>query len=135
MKTLKIITLFLVLLSSSLSFAEYPTDERSIFEMFEQRWKKIKRTLFYPYSEDLVFVNDVLCHVGSYPHVIIYTVLEGAEFGKQTLTDPDSGEVVDGKHDFDLEDSPDGKVLHHHYDNAEVITGSKQVIRYYQGYY
>lgn len=111
------------------ALSEYVTEQESVLDMFSQRVKK-KRTLLYPYSENLVFVNGVLCHVGNYPRSIIYTVLEGPQYGLQTVSDY-YGELLYVNYDFDIEYTPYGMILHHDYDDSEVITGSTQVIKFY----
>lgn len=88
------------------------------------------QTILYPYSEGLAYVNGVLCHVGNYPQSIIYTVLEGPHYGLQTITDY-NGSALYINYDYFLEYTLYGVVLHHHYSDSEVITGSNQMIIFY----
>lgn len=86
--------------------------------------------LLYPYSEGLAFVNGILCHQGHYPRSIVYTVLEGPQYGLQTVLNH-YGEVLYVNYEYWLEYTPYGVILHHDYSDSEIITGSTQVISFY----
>lgn len=84
----------------------------------------------YPFAEGMGYVNGVLCHIGNYPRSTIYTVMEGPQYGLQTVVTPD-GYVMYVNYDYALEYTPQGVILHHNYSDSEVITGSTQVISFY----
>lgn len=94
----------------------------------------IKTSIFspdvYPYAEEWAYVNGVFCHIGYYSHSIIYTVMEGFNYGLQTIT-AYHGAIIDVNYDYVMEYTPLGIILHHFYLDSEVITGSNQVIVFY----
>ncbi len=110
------------------SLAECVTDSESLLDLLTDRVKR--KPMLYPYSEGLAYVNGILCHVGDYPRSIIYTVLEGPQYGLQTVMSY-SGYVMYVNYDFDLEYTPFGIIFHHYYSDSEIITGSTQVISFY----
>lgn len=110
------------------SLAECVKESESLLDLLTDRVKR--KPLLYPYSEGLAYVNGVLCHVGDYPRSIIYTVLEGPQYGLQTVTSY-AGYVMYVNYDYELEYTPYGVILHHYYSDSKIITGSTQVISFY----
>ena len=80
-----------------------------------------------PYSEGLAYVNGQLCHVGNYSQSIIYTVLEGPNYGTQTTT-AYNGVVLYVNYDYKIKYTASGVILQHRYSDSKVITGANQVI-------
>ena len=111
------------------ALAEHVTEKESVFDSLEGRIKK-RKPMLYPYSEGLAYVNGFLSHIGNYPYSIIYTVLEGPQYGLQTVTDY-NGFLLYVNYDYSLEYTPHGMIFHHYYDDSETITGSTQVISFY----
>lgn len=86
--------------------------------------------IFQPFMQGLAYVNGVLCYVAHYPQSVIYTVLEGPQYGLQTVLSP-QGFLLYLNYDYVLEYTPMGLVLHHYYSDSEVVTGSDQIIVFY----
>lgn len=110
------------------SLAEHVNKEGSILDNFSDRiWP---RPMLYPQAEGLAYLNGYLSHVGNYPRSIVYTVLEGPQYGLQIVMTYD-GIILYVNYDFDLERAPGGVIFHHYYEDSTIITGSTQVISFY----
>jgi hypothetical protein len=113
------------------SLADYVKDNETSLDSFLDAIKIHETQLIlHPYAEGLAYVNGVLCHVGNYPQSIIYTVLEGPQYGLQTTT-AYNGIVLYINYDYQIEYTPYGVILHHYYSDSKVVTGSNQVIIFY----
>ena len=110
------------------SLAEVVKDEESLLDSLEERIHY--NSMLYPYSEQLAFVNGFLCHIGYYPRSIVYTMLDGPQYGIQTVTKR-NGKVLYVNYDYSVEFTPYGTILYHYYDDSKIITGSTQVISFY----
>lgn len=111
------------------SLADYVKDAETPLDSFLER---IKRKLhLQPNDEYVAFVNGQLCHIGYYPRSIIYTVLQGPYYGLQTTTTC-TGVVLYVNYDYDIEYTSYGVILHHYYDDSEVVTGANQLITFYK---
>ena len=110
------------------SLAECVAEGDSLLDLFSERIKR--RPKLYPYSEGLAYVNGVLCHEGYYSRSIVYTVLDGPQYGLQTVLDY-SGAVLYVNYDYYPEYTYHGVIFHHDYSDSEIITGSTQVIKFY----
>lgn len=110
------------------ALANYVTSEKTILDDVTKRihWDP----LLYPHSEGLAYLNGFLCHVGHYPRSVVYTVLEGPQYGLQTVVDY-YGNVLYVNYDYSIEYAYYGVILHHYYSDSEIITGSTQVISFY----
>lgn len=110
------------------SLKEFVEEEETLLDCLTERVsRKLK---LYPYTEGLAYFNGFLCHVGNYPRSIVYTVLEGPQYGLQTVTDY-FGAVIYVNYDYNVEYTPYGIILYHYYDDSKIITGSTQVIKFY----
>lgn len=109
------------------ALANYVTSEKSLLDGVAKRihWD----SLLYPNSEGLAYINGFLCHVGNYPRSIVYTFLEGPQYGLQTVLDY-YGNVLYVNYDYSIEYAPYGVIFHHFYSDSEIITGSTQVISF-----
>lgn len=114
------------------SLSEYVAGSETLLDLLTESVKRKKqKALLYPFAEGLVYLNGVLCHVGNYSQSIIYTVLEGPQYGLQTVTTYD-GFVLYVNYEYVLEYTPAGVILHHDYADSETITGSTQVISFHR---
>lgn len=95
---------------------------------FVDRIKRPK-VIMHPHAETVAYVNGQLCHIGNYPQSVIYTVLEGPNYGTQTTMTYD-GIVLYVNYEYKLEHTLGGVVLHHFYSDSKIITGSNQVIKF-----
>lgn len=102
-------------------------DEEEVESPFLERIKT--QVLLHPYIQEFAYVNGVLCHVASYPQSVIYTVLQGPQYGLQTVVDH-QGIILYINYDYTVEYTYIGVILHHYYSDCEVITGSNQVIMF-----
>ncbi len=107
------------------NLAEVVKSEESLLEKLSDHIQG--QLILHPYAESLAYINGQLCHVGNYSQSVIYTVLEGPYYGTQT-TLAYNGVVLYVNYDYVMEYTPYGVVLHHHYSDSEVVTGSNQVI-------
>ena len=110
------------------SLAEHVIGNESLVDGFASRIKRHYDLL--PYAEGLAYMNGYLCHVGNYPRSVIYTYLEGPQYGLQTVVTY-SGVLLYVNYDFEIEYTPYGVILHHYYDDSQIITGSNQLISFY----
>lgn len=110
------------------SLADCVVESESFLDTLVERSRR--NPILYPYSEGMAYVNGFLCHVGNYPRSIIYTFLEGPQYGLQTVTDYYGG-VLYVNYEYTLEYTPFGVILHHYYYDSEIVTGSTQVISFY----
>lgn len=90
---------------------------------------KMPKVIMHPNAETVAYVNGQLCHIGNYPQSVIYTVLEGPNYGTQTTMTYD-GIILYVNYEFELEHTFGGVVLHHFYADSKIITGSNQVIKF-----
>lgn len=113
------------------NLAEYVKENETSLDCFLDRIKKHKKhVIMHPFAEGVAYVNGVLCHVGNYPQSIIYTVLEGPQYGLQTTT-TNTGFVLYVNYEYMIEYTPFGVILHHYYSDSEVQTGANQAIIFY----
>ncbi len=106
-------------------------EEDSLVNALVERLKK-KKTHFsmHPHAEGVSYINGQLCHVGNYPQSVIYTVLEGPYYGTQTTMNY-YGAILFVNHDYVMEHTFGGVLLHHYYSDSEIVTGSTQIIQFY----
>jgi hypothetical protein len=110
------------------NLSEVVKEKASLADAFVEQIQT--HAILHPYAEGLAYVNGQLCHIGHYTKCNIYTVLEGPHYGLQTTT-THHGIVLYINYQYEIEYTPVGLVLHHFYDDSEVVTGSNQVIVFY----
>lgn len=84
----------------------------------------------HPFREEFVYLNNALCHTAYYSRSIIYTVVEGEQFGLQFITSY-NGVILYVNYDYEIKETRSGITLHHFYSDSEVITGQNQVMMFY----
>jgi hypothetical protein len=80
-----------------------------------------------PISEGWSYIDGARCHIGNYAEFSLITVFEGINQGSQ-LTVAYDGRVLFINPYFTAELLPHGIVYHHTYDNANIVTGSNQIM-------
>jgi hypothetical protein len=88
---------------------------------------KCQACVLLPYSQGEMSINGQYCHVASYSHGYVVTVLDGPNYGFQMVV-AYNGVILATNPYFIINGTPGGDYLRHEYIDCSIVTGLNQVM-------